>query len=239
MSFNPEVWLIIAIYSFYAYDTIIVTASENIVSLVDIPSSYYFDANAAVSNKYKIWFIRFFRPWILYRLESISGIRPNRKPKNSQIRYLRAIKKQIHILATLGSINATLILIIFPIASYFLPLSYCVIIILPIIYINSIMMIVKIKRMKIWKSFNIERKIGVIADLFITPISSINIAQKIFLVFDLKFRLSDFITYHVDEIGCYSQLQSIRDFLIEDLCMPADSVEILEMTEKLKAEYER
>jgi hypothetical protein len=239
LSFTPEFWFIIAIYVYYAYDTLIVTASQNIVSIVDIPGGFYFDADAAVSNKYKIWFLRFFRPWILYRTEEIVKIRPNRKPRKSQIRYLRTVKGLTRVLGTLGSINGVLILIIFPLASFFFPLSYCFITILPVIYINASIMMVIIIRTKNWAKCKIEKKIGIISDLFLAPISSINIAQKIFLLFEFKLRLSDFITHYVDQIGCYTQLQNIKEFLVQDLAMATDSPEILKITEKLTKQNER
>jgi hypothetical protein len=94
-------------------------------------------------------------------------------------------------------------------------------------------------RTKNWTNYKIEKKIEIISDLFLAPISSINIAQKIFSLSDFKLRLSDFITYYIDETGCYTQLQNIRDFLVQDLGMTADSPEILKITEKLTTQNER
>jgi len=174
---------------------------------------------------------RLFQPWKLMITEPLFPFQPLLKPRESQLRLLRLIRKPLLPIIFISIYSAILMLIVLPLLILKSGLESALLTTIAPVYANSLFILVLIYFSPFWKRMGKRQRIGLISDLLLCPPYAINAAQKIVSSVKLNIALRNFFVCSIGISREYAPTRDVIDYLTLERAFLNDSPEVRALTQ--------
>jgi hypothetical protein len=211
--FSSDYIVIVVVYILYLTDAI----GRRRVDEIDVsfsPTPHYFFSNSPFLWVGRVLsFSRLFQPWQLIRTERLAVSTPWLEPRESQIRYIRLLRASIQPVVFFSICNGLLLLFVLPILTASYGLSGALLFCAPLVYLNSLFILVRVYFSSARRRMMKMSWVGFISDFLLCPPYSINAGQRVFQLYELPFRMSDFMIHFDAKDGVNAPLRDIHSHL--------------------------
>jgi len=205
--------LVVAVYILYFFDSLSRRNNDEIGITLAFPSEFVFSSYPFQIASKNISAERIFKPWKIMVTEPLLPFDPLQKPRQSQLRLIRLIRFILHPFIIVGVYDAILMLLVLPILILMSGTMSALLMIGPLVYANSLLIVVMIYFSPFWKRLSLRERIGITTDLLLCPPYAINVAQKIAASIKFEVALKDFFSCSIDITHDYAPAKEVADFL--------------------------
>jgi hypothetical protein len=228
--------LVVAVYVLYCFDSVSRRNKDEMGITLAFPSEFVFTSYPFQIAGKNISAERIFQPWKIMVTEPLLPFDPLQKPRQSQLRLIRLIRFILQPFIIICVYDAILMLLVLPILILISGTMNALLMIGPLIYANSLLLIVLIYFSPFWKRLSLRERIGIITDLLLCPPYAINVAQKIAASIKYEVALKDFFVCSTNITLDYAPARDVADFLTLERGFSMDCPAILALIQ-LDKEY--
>ncbi len=223
--------LVVAVYILYFFDSLSRRNNDEIGITLAFPSKFVFSSYPFQIAGKNISAERIFQPWKIMVTEPLLPFDPLQKPRQSQLRLIRLIGFILHPFIIVGVYDAILMLLVLPILILMSGTMSALLVIGPLVYANSLLIVVMIYFSPFWKRLSLRDRISFISDLLLCPPYAINVAQKIATSINFKINLKDFFVCSTSITHDYAPARDVAEFLTLERGFSEDCSDIYALTQ--------